>query len=86
MLFLLYGEPVTLSDAWYLVDQLRIVGRADEATAAAAIERALVDEAVGVRLTRRQWNAVLSVLDDPPAGLVRLRGALARGQQHRLND
>ncbi len=81
---MLYGEPVTRSDAWYLVGQLRIVGRADEATAAVAIEHALMDEAVGVKLTPEQWNAVLSVLEDPPNGLVRLRDALARGQQHRL--
>lgn len=83
-MFVLYGEPVGRSDAWYLVDQLRIVGRADGITAAAVIEHALMDEAIGVELTPKQWNAVLSVLDDPPKRLMRLRDALARGQRRHL--
>lgn len=76
-MFQIHDQPVTRSDAWWLVDQLRIVGRADDAIAAAAIEHALNDESRAVTLTERQWAAVLGALHDPPPGLVRLRGALS---------
>jgi hypothetical protein len=81
MMFQLDDEPVTCSNAWWLVDQLRVVGRADEATAAAAIESALKHNSPGVTLTGRQRDAVLAALDNPPPGLLRLRRVLARDRR-----
>jgi hypothetical protein len=80
-MFELHDEPVTHSNAWWLVDQLRVIGRADEATAAAAIEHALTDEAPGVTLTDRQCDAVLAALRNPPPGLFGLRAVLARDRR-----
>lgn len=82
-MFEITGESVRCSDAWWLVDQLRIVGRADEATAAAAIENALTNESPGVPLTDGQRDAVLAALGDSPPGLLGLRGVLLRDHQER---
>jgi hypothetical protein len=76
--FEIQGEPVRCRDAWWLVDQLRIVGRADEATAAAAIENAITQDLPGVMLTGGQQEAVLAVLGNPPDGLVGLCVVLLR--------
>ena len=77
----IHDESVRRSDAFWLVDQLRIVGRADDATAAAAIERALMDEAPAVPLAERERDAVLACLEDPPEGLLELRRTLLRDNE-----
>ena len=58
------------------------VGRADDLSAAAAIERGLAVEAQLIALTTSERTAILGVLDDPPDGLAALRGVLLRA--HRL--
>lgn len=82
-MFEIHDESVSRSAAWWLVDQLRIVGRADEVTAAAAIEHALTDDDPGVLLSERERDAVLAALADPPQSLIRLRIALTRDQRKR---
>jgi hypothetical protein len=47
----LYGVPVAPDDALWLIDQLRQVGRADDLTAAAMIEKGVQDELIMVALT-----------------------------------
>ena len=82
-MFLLHDALVPRTDAWWLVDRLRVVGRADEAIAAAVLERALTDRALGVTLTEAECDAVLDALsrETPRAGLVELRGALLRERE-----
>ena len=82
-MFEIHDQQVTRSAAWWLVDQLRIIGRADEVTAAAAIEHALTEDDPGVLLSERERDAVLAVLDDPPQSLLRLRIALAKDRRKR---
>lgn len=82
-MFAIHDQQVTRSAAWWLVDRLRVVGRADEATAAAALEHALTEDDPGVLLSEPERDAVLAVLDDPPQSLLRLRIALARDRRHR---
>ena len=82
-MFLLHDALVPRTDAWWLVDRLRVVGRADETIAASVLERALTDRALGVTLTEAECDAVLDALcrDTPRAGLVELRGALLRERE-----
>lgn len=77
------GIDVGPSDAWWIVDQLRLIGRADDATAAAAIERGLIGLAEGIELDDQQCEAVLVVLVDCPRGLSDLRLKLLRDHHHR---
>lgn len=74
----LAGIHVNEADVKTLVDLLLRVGRADDLTAAAALERGLAINAVIVALSLNDCNAILGVLDDPPLGLVELRGELMR--------
>ncbi len=76
--FQLHDARVSRWDGWWVVGRLRCVGRADETTAAEAIDRALTDRAQGVTLTAAECEAVLTVLIDPPDGLLGLRDELAR--------
>ncbi len=78
-----FGVRVARIDAHTLVDLLLRVGRADDLTAAAAIEKGIRDDLKLVALTPAERDAVLSVLDDAPPELAELRGALARDQQDR---
>ena len=71
------GHLVSTADARWLIEQLRVVGRADDVTAAHAIERAIRRLASIDDLTVRERDAILFALVDPPAGLVTLRGQLA---------
>lgn len=80
-MFLLHDTLVTRADAWWLVDRLRVTGRADETIAAAVLERALTDRIPGITLTVAECDAVLDALSAAPPGLVELRGALMR--EHR---
>ena len=74
---------VTNSDAWWIVDQLRTSGRADDTTAASAIEYGIThDEAID-SLTPEQELALLFVLAGGPNRLESLRDNLARDHYDR---
>ncbi len=79
----LYGRPVSDQDARHLVATLMDDARPDAIAAASQIGYAVELDRVMVRLTPAMRDAVLAVLDDPPAGLLDLRGALARDRAHR---
>ncbi len=77
------GIRVTDSDAWWIVDQLRTVGRADDATAAFALERGIIDDEPVDWLTPNQQQAIMLVLSKAPESLVPLRRKLARDHLRR---
>jgi hypothetical protein len=81
----LCGVSISNSDAWWIVDQLRTVGRADDAVSAFAIERALLDEKLGIDLTPTSRQRVFAALVDCPDSLKRLRTTLARDYRERLS-
>ena len=66
------------SDARSIIDSLRMVGRADDVTAAHAIERAIENLAPVDDLTPAERAAVVRVLDGAPARFRELRAVLAR--------
>lgn len=79
------GVWVSGRSAWWLIDHLRSVGRADDVTAASAIEHAFLnDDHVVRRLEAGEADAVLVGLLDATDGLVGLRGKLARDRRNRL--
>lgn len=82
------GVLVSARDASWLIDHLRAVGRADDVTAAWAIEQALLDDDRLVRqLDAGESDALLVRLLEPlelPAGLVGLCGKLAHDHRNRL--
>ena len=84
--FRLHDVELTRWDAWWLVGRLRCGGRADETTAAWAIDRALTDRAHGATLTTAEYGAVLTALDDPPHGLRALRETLERNRRDHSRD
>ena len=71
------GVTISSTEVEWLIEALRQTGRADDVTAAHAIERALADLASVDDLTPAERLAVLGVLLDPP-NLAELRGKLAR--------
>ena len=73
------GVTIASADARWLIEALRAVGRADDVTAAHAIERAIRHLVPVDDLTQTERDAVIGCLSDPPSGLVPLRAALARG-------
>ncbi len=80
----LAGIQINEADCRTLVDMLLRVGRADDLTAAAAIERGLGIDATIAALSIADRRAILGVLDDPPGGgLAELRGKLARDHRDR---
>jgi hypothetical protein len=78
------GVLVSQQNARWLIDHLRAVGRADDVTAAWAIEQALEDHLVVPQLEPDESDALLTGLTDAPAGLSGLRGKLARDRRNRL--
>lgn len=73
---------VTNSEAWWIVDQLRTSGRADDITAACAIEHGIShDEPID--LTPGQELALMFLLASAPNRLESLRDKLARDYYHR---
>ena len=52
-------------------------------SAAEMIERGVARDLYAVAVTPEERDAILSVLEDPPDGLVELRGVLARDQRDR---
>ena len=72
------GVSVTDSDAWWIVDRLFAIGRADDVTTALTLELGIQAGADVNWLTPAQEAAVMLVLDNPPDGLLELRHKLAR--------
>jgi hypothetical protein len=72
------GLPLDSEEVSWLVNEL--IGAANEYSieAARVLQRAASDEIVIVALTPANRAAILSVLDDPPDSLVRLRLKLER--------
>jgi hypothetical protein len=77
------GIHVTDGDAWWLIDELRTIGRADDATAAFAIEIGVTADEPIDWLTPVQMKAVISALAYGPASLEPLRKKLARDHYDR---
>jgi hypothetical protein len=75
------GVTVSSTEAEWLIEALRQTGRADDVTAAHAIERALAILAPVDDLTRAERLAVLRVLVAPP-DLAELRCKLARDHRN----
>jgi hypothetical protein len=76
---------VSRADAMWIIESLRSTGRADDVTAAHAIERAMKQLAPVDDLTPAECNAVLTCLEDPPSSLAQLHGTLARRHADRSN-
>lgn len=76
------GVHVTESDAYWIIDRLRAVGRADDATAAHAIEVG-IDFEQPVGLDDVQQVAVMMSLAGAPESLMPLRRTLARNHRDR---
>jgi hypothetical protein len=72
------GVPLDSVEVTWLVDQLIDAGYEASVEAAQVLMQAASDEIVIVALTPADRAAILSVLDDPPAGFVRLRQKLER--------
>jgi hypothetical protein len=81
----LYGIEVDEDDCIILIDLLLRVGRADDHSAAAVIDRGLSAGSIMIPLSPVERDAILNFLDDPPESLVELRGALARDHRDRLD-
>ena len=77
----LYGVEVSDDDCLTLIDLLLRVGRAVDLRLAVRIESALDSESNMVALAPVEREAIFVVLDNPPQGLIELRGALARGRR-----
>ena len=71
------------SDAWWIVDRLRTVGRADDATAAFALELGITADEPIDWLTPAQQDAVMLSLANAPSSLKPLRRTLARNHRNR---
>jgi hypothetical protein len=72
----LAGIPISDTSARWLVSALYRDGHADSVQAALAIENVLDSHLSVVPLTVTDRRAILSVLDDPPNGLLDLRALL----------
>jgi hypothetical protein len=79
----LYGIPTSEADTHTVVDLLLRVGRIDDLKLASKIDYALELETKILALSPAERDTLLSVLDDPPDGLVELRVALARDHRDR---
>lgn len=72
------GIPIADSDARGLVATLLAEGSPDALSAAAILSKGVDRELYAIALTRAERTAVLACLEDPPDGLVELRGELLR--------
>ena len=79
----LFGIPLTPENVLHLIAVLLADGSPDAISAAAMIHRGLDRDLFAVALESEQRDAILAVLEDPPEGLVELRGVLARDQLDR---
>jgi hypothetical protein len=79
----LYGIPVAPEDARHLIATLIADGSPVALSAAEVIEKGVRRELYAVAVTPLERDAILSVLEDPPEGLVELRGVLTRDHRDR---
>jgi hypothetical protein len=79
------GVSVTDRDGWWLVDRLRAAGRADDVTAAFAIELAIEADDDLDWLTPAEKDAVILALAQHPVTLIKLRTQLARDHLDRAD-
>ena len=78
----LLGIPISADDArHHLMATLIADGTPDALTAAGQITKRVERDLYAVGLTPGERAAVLACLEDPPDGLVELRGVLMRGQR-----
>ena len=80
----LYGVAVTAENARHLVATLIADGEPHALTAAAMIQRCLDQELFAVALESEERDAILTVLNNPPADLKELHDALARDHRNRM--
>jgi hypothetical protein len=79
------GVRVTERDGRWLVDRLRAAGRADDVTAAYAIEVAIESGEESGCLTSAEKDAVIAALGQHPSTLIKLRTQLARDLRDRAD-
>lgn len=72
----LLGIPISDDDGRHLVATLLVEGTPDALSAGAQLSKGVERDLYAVGLTREERTAVLACLEDPPDGLVELRGAL----------
>jgi hypothetical protein len=77
----LYGVSVTAEKARHIMASLIADGSPAAMAAAAMIQKGVDRDLYAVALERDERDAILRVLEDPPAGPEDLRGALARDQR-----
>ena len=79
----LYGVAVSAENARHIVASLIADGSADALDAAETIAYAVSRGCHAVAVAPAMRDAILATLEDPPAGLEDLRGALARDHRDR---
>ena len=79
----LYGIPIQDDDLRRLIFRLVRFGHAKDVDLASRIGWGITSETALLALSAQERDAILRVLDNPPAGLVELRGVLARDQRER---
>ena len=77
----LLGIPIEDGDARHLIATLVVEGTPEALTAAEQLTKGVERNLYAVGLTPAERTAVLACLEDPPNGLVELRGALMREQR-----
>jgi hypothetical protein len=80
----LFGVSVNAENARRLVASLIVDGSADALDAAETIAHAVSRGSHAVAVVPPMRNAILTVLENPPAGLEDLRGVLARDHRDGL--
>jgi hypothetical protein len=83
-LLTLYGVSVSAENARHIVATLILDGSPDALAAAEMINKGVDRDLYAVALTPAMRDAMLSVLEDPPEGLVELRGVLPRDHRDLL--
>ena len=81
----LYGVSVSAENARHIVASLFADGSPEAMSAAAMIQKGVDRDLYAVALEPEERDAILAVLEVPPAGFAELRGALARDQRERPN-
>jgi hypothetical protein len=82
----LFGIPVPEPDARRLVASLVAEATPDALNAAKTISNGLDLKLAAVALAPKERTAILAQLEDPPAGLAELRGALMRDHDQRAAE
>ena len=81
----LYGVSVTAENARHIIASLFADGSPAAMSAAATIQKGVDRDLYAVALEPEARDAILSVLEDPPASLEDLCGVLARDQRDRTS-